>query len=67
LDGGLSTGVATMSSLAQLQVQDPEKQRQCRYDNVKLTKSEKHQERAATCDAYRAANLLKMAAWRALE
>ena len=64
---GLSTGVATVSSLAQLQVWDPEKQRQCRYDDVKLTESGKHHKQAATCGAYRAANLLKMAAWRILE
>ena len=36
----LSTGVATVSSLAQLQVPDSEKQRQCRLNDVRLTKSE---------------------------
>ena len=35
----LSTGVATMSSLALLQVQHPEKQRQCGHDDTRLTES----------------------------
>ena len=35
----LSTGVATVSSLAQLQVQDTNKQKQCRHNDARLTKS----------------------------
>ena len=35
----LNAGAATMSSLAQLRVWDIKKQRQCRCDDVKLTKS----------------------------
>ena len=35
----LSTGVATVSSLAQLQVQDIEKQGQHKRDNMRLTQS----------------------------
>jgi len=57
----LSTGVATMSSLAQLQVSDIEKQ--CRR---KADREWKCQKAAVTRDAYRAANCLRMAARRAL-
>ena len=39
LTAALSTGVAIMSSLAQLQVWDTEKQRQCRHDHGRLTES----------------------------
>jgi len=35
----LSAGVATRSSLAQLQVRDTGKQRQCRHDDARLTES----------------------------
>ena len=35
----MSTGVATMSSLAQLRVRDTEKQRQDRNDDARLTES----------------------------
>jgi len=35
----LYCGVATMTSLVQLRVQDSEKWRQCRGDNVRLTES----------------------------
>jgi len=60
--------VATMSSLAQLWVQD-------RYQEAEATQTWpceadrewKCQKRAATCDAYRAANWLRMAARRALK
>ena len=50
----LSTGVAIMHgySPAQLRVRDAEKQRQCRHDNARLTKSGN----ARTTHTYRAAN-----------
>ena len=64
LTAALSTGVATMSSLAQLWVWDIEEQRQRRPE---ADREWKHQKWAATCDAYRAANQLRMAARRALE
>ena len=35
----LSTGVATVSSLAQLRVQDTNKQKQCRHNDTRLTES----------------------------
>jgi len=45
----LSTGAATVSSLAQLLAWETEKQRQCRHDDVRQRKCQK---RAAICDAY---------------
>ena len=39
LTAALRTGVATMSSLAQLQVQDSEEQKQCRRNDARLTES----------------------------
>ena len=45
---------------------DTEKQRQCRRDDARLTEW-KCQKRAATHDAYKVTNQLRMAARRALE
>jgi len=39
LTAALSTGVATMSSLAQLRVQDTEEWRQCRCGDARLTEN----------------------------
>ena len=54
----LNTGIAAISSLAQLQVQD---RRQCTQNKLK------YQKQAATCDAYSVTNRLRMASRRALE
>ena len=61
-----STGVATMSSLAQLRVSDTEKQRQQMWQH-EADQEWKCQKWAATHDAYRAANWLRMTGRRALE
>ena len=39
LTAAFSTGVATTSSLVELQFQDTEEHMQCRHDNVRLTES----------------------------
>ena len=56
------TGVATMSSLAQLQVQHAKEQGQCKNEADQEWRSKK-----ITCDTYRAANWLKMVARRERE
>ena len=64
----VDAGVATVSSLVQLRVKDNKVHRKHRCNNVKLTESGnavKWQKRAATHDAYKAANQLTMAARRA--
>ena len=64
----MDAGVATVSSLVQLRVKDNKVHRKHRCNNVKLTESGnavKWQKRAATHDAYKAANQLTMAARRA--
>ena len=57
-----STGVATVLSLAQLQVQDAEEQRQRRHE---ADREWNRWKQAATCDAYRVTNQLRVATRRA--
>ena len=64
LTAALSTGVATVSSLAQLRVRDAKQQRQCRHI---ADREWKLQKQAVTRDAYRAANQLRITARRTLE
>ena len=67
---GLSSGIVIMSKLAQLWVQDTEKQRQYRHNNIWLTEggnTRREQLLMMPMYIYRVANQLRMASRRALK